>query len=75
MKIIFAKETDPTNLTFGMVEDDQFFVYDNDLWQKVDFDDANMIAKQGGFLCATRGKFDHGTPIDRILPRIEKIEF
>jgi len=65
-----------TELTFDMVEDNQFFVCVNRyLCQKVDYCEYNVLADSHGNLVATNITVDPNATIWRILPTITKIEF
>ena len=77
IKFVYEKERSGKGLVFGDVEEDQLFVsvYGN-LCQKVGRDSYNIIADNTGEPCA--GHIDDvklNGRIQRILPRVEKIEF
>lgn len=76
MKFIFEDEKEDKQPTFGDVEHNQFFVHQNCLMQKVDSRTANKIAIEDGTLYAN-GCYDiyPEIKIDRILPKVKKIEF
>lgn len=76
MKFIYEKETQEKKLTLNHVEYNQFFVCANGyLCQKMNDDTYVTIADdEGNPSCdsyADRGD----TPIQRVLPIVEKIEF
>lgn len=61
---------------FGDVENDQFFVYSWSLYQKISDDAAQRICNENGFPCASGDMmFKESDVIDRILPKVSKIEF
>ena len=74
MKIIF--ETDPnTKLKFSDVEIDQFFVYVGMLCQKIHNTSFSIITDFEGSPCADTDNAYADMEIDRILPKVKKIEF
>jgi len=77
MKIIFEKEEKVKNLTLADVDDDQFFVnIDGELCQKVFPRQYNIIAAcDGSLIAAHSSEVDPDEKIERILPRVTKIEF
>lgn len=76
MKFIFEQDETKT-LTFGDVQDNQFFVdADGYLCQKICSDAYNTIADGVGAPYATSGDFaSTDDKIKRILPKVIKIEF
>lgn len=75
MKIIYETEPSTPPVTFGMVDEDQFFVSGGYLYQKINDFRAQMIAGRDGCPCAATDDFDEDEAIDRILPRVVRIEF
>lgn len=77
MIINFNSKSTPINPTFGDVEDNQFFVdqYFN-LCQKYDFETYTVIADgDGNPLSDLYKKVPSDRSIERILPKVEKINF
>lgn len=76
MKFIFEQD-ETKQLTFGDVQDNQFFVdADGYLCQKICSDGYNIIADNTGTPYAASS--DHASKDDkikRILPKVTKIEF
>lgn len=73
--IKFIEKEEVKQLTFGDVEDDQFFESaDGYLYQKGNNVWANAIAKPNGKPHSSRDRFDKNNPIRRII-NIERIEF
>lgn len=77
INFIYAEAEKPKPLTFGDVEIDQFFVSESgELYQKVTRGHANMIASDSGRPCSNNtSAFDSKCHIQRILPKVERIEF
>ena len=76
--IKFIQEEDQQKeLTFSMVEKNQFFeTQEGHLGHKSGDDSCNIVASIAGNPCAdTWGDMDSSTKINRILPKITKIEF
>jgi hypothetical protein len=64
------------SLTLADVEEDQFFVNDDDsLCQKVTEASYYVIADINGSPCAYEVWRERDTPIKRILPKVTRIEF
>jgi len=64
------------SLTLADVDEDQFFVNDDDsLCQKVTEATYYVIADINGSPCAYEVWCERDTPIKRILPKVTRIEF
>lgn len=66
----------PMPLIFANVEMDQFFIdEEGQLCQKYDSDRKHLIALANGEPCANYECITWDTPVQRILPRVTKINF
>lgn len=75
MKFI-TEENKEEKPTFEKVENDQFFVHKGNLYQKVSDDRGNKIANREGYPEALDCiSFHWTTEIDKICPKVIKIEF
>lgn len=72
-----CSESKLQELTFDMVEENQFFINcSGDLCQKVTNTAYNIIADRHGYpLCNHWATVAEGLRINKIIPRIEKIKF
>ncbi len=76
MKFIYEEEAKEQHLTFDMVESDQFFVNnDGCLCQKVHDDRYNVLSNYLGEPFAFCHDCEKDEEIQRILPKVVKIEF
>ena len=73
----YTEKEEPQKPTFGMVEKCQFFVMHGCLCQKISEDSFFIIANNKGEPTGSFGlTFPYPTaPIDKILPKVTKIEF
>lgn len=76
MKFIYEEVKKNKQLTLEEVEENQFFVCtDGYLCQKADETAYTTIADDEGNPTCCKLDCDYDIPIQRILPRVEKIEF
>ena len=76
MKFILETPEEKTLPTFKDVEVNQFFVtLDGELCQKIGCSSYNMITLRDGTPFADHYRLSHGFVINRILPKVLKIEF
>lgn len=75
MKFIFETETPEKKLRFKDCAVNQFFVYDNCLYQKVDCNTVNQITNFKGEPCADQDSFEDHYEIERLIPTVQKIEY
>ena len=73
MKFIYAKQETKT-LTFDDCQVNQFFVYYDNLFQKVTSYYAHQITRDGKPFADQVG-FEAYVKIERLLPIVERIEF
>lgn len=77
MELNFTTEPQPEQLTFSDVDQDQFFVSEDEyLCQKVDETSYTFIADSEGIPWAGHlTDLEGNDPIKRLLPRVTKINF
>lgn len=77
MKFIFEEPLKSGPPTYADVHIDQFFVYKGRLCQRVTSTYAQTITDDQGIPCAAVKylPMDNTTPIDRVLPRVVRIEY
>jgi hypothetical protein len=75
MKFIFETETPEKKLRFKDCAINQFFVYDNCLYQKVDCKTVNQITDFKGEPRADQDFFEDNYEIERLIPIVQKIEY
>jgi hypothetical protein len=78
MKFIYEKQEENKTLTLKDVEENQFFVCKAGfLCQKKDSTEYATIADADGnpYCNVYEGSDEENTPIERVLPIVEKIEF
>ncbi len=76
MKFILETPAEEKPLTFEDVKVNQFFVtVGGELCQKIDSSSYNMVAAEDGIPLANHYCSTYGFKIQRILPKVAKIEF
>lgn len=74
MELNFTQDTQ-IELFLSDVKENQFFVFDGNLYQKSSPTLVNLIADRRGKPRSLQEQFDKFTKIERILPEVTKISF